>query len=414
MNIYFCGIGGVGLGPLAEIALDAGYTVQGSDNAESLMIEHLQKRGVEIDFHQDGVFLRNRHAEKPIDLVVYSAGVPNTNADIIAAKELGIRLMKRDGLLAHIIETKDLELIAIAGTHGKTTTTAMTVWAMQQLGVPVSYSVGTTMSFGPSGYFDPASRYFVYECDEFDRNFLEFHPSLSIITSMDFDHPDTFGSPENYVTAFRQFLTQSKRSVLWQNDSNLLGEVPDAWVLGEHDIADISLTGEHNRRNATLVVKALERLNISGNVVEALNGFPGVDRRFEKIDTNLYSDYGHHPAEIAATLELASEINDDVVLVYQPHQNVRQHEFRMQYTDCFERAKEVYWLPTYLTREDPSLVVLKPEELIENVTNFDAIHVADLNDDLWHNIQKARKRGALVLCMGAGSIDDWVRKKAAV
>ncbi len=414
MNIYFCGIGGVGLGPLAEIALDAGYAVQGSDNAESLMIEHLQKRGVEIDFHQDGVFLRNRHAEKPIDLVVYSAGVPNTNADIIAAKELGIRLMKRDGLLAHIIETKDLELIAIAGTHGKTTTTAMTVWAMQQLGVPVSYSVGTTMSFGPSGYFDPASRYFVYECDEFDRNFLEFHPSLSIITSMDFDHPDTFGSPENYVTAFRQFLTQSKRSVLWQNDSNLLGEVPDAWVLGEHDIANISLTGEHNRRNATLVVKALERLNISGNVVEALNGFPGVDRRFEKIDTNLYSDYGHHPAEIAATLELASEINDDVVLVYQPHQNVRQHEFRMQYTDCFERAKEVYWLPTYLTREDPSLVVLKPEELIENVTNFDAIHVADLNDDLWHNIQKARKRGALVLCMGAGSIDDWVRKKAAV
>lgn len=414
MNIYFCGIGGVGLGPLAEIALDAGYTVQGSDNAESLMIEHLQKRGVEIDFHQDGVFLRNRHAEKPIDLVVYSAGVPDTNADIIAAKELGIRLMKRDGLLAHIIETKDLELIAIAGTHVKTTTTAMTVWAMQQLGVPVSYSVGTTMSFGSSGHFDPASRYFVYECDEFDRNFLEFHPSLSIITSMDFDHPDTFGSPENYVTAFRQFLTQSKRSVLWQNDSNLLGEVPDAWVLGEHDIADISLTGEHNRRNATLVVKALERLNISGDVVEALNSFPGVDRRFEKIDTNLYSDYGHHPAEIAATLELASEINDDIVLVYQPHQNVRQHEFRMQYTDCFERAKEVYWLPTYLTREDPSLVVLKPEELIENVTNFDAIHVADLNDDLWHNIQKARKRGALVLCMGAGSIDDWVRKKAAV
>lgn len=414
MNIYFCGIGGVGLGPLAEIALDAGYTVQGSDNAESLMIEHLQERGVAIDFHQDGVFLRNRHAEHPIDLLVYSAGIPESNPDIIAAKELGIRMMKRDGLLAHIIDTKDLELIAIAGTHGKTTTTAMTVWAMQQLGVPVSYSVGTTMSFGSSGHFDPASRYFVYECDEFDRNFLEFHPSLSIITSMDFDHPDTFGTPENYVAAFRQFLTQSQRSVLWQNDSNLLGEVSDAWVLGEHDVVDLELTGEHNRRNATLVVKALERLSVSGDAVEALNRFPGVDRRFEKIDTNLYSDYGHHPAEVAATLELASELNDDIVLVYQPHQNVRQHEFRTQYTDCFERAKEVYWLPTYLTREDPSRVVLKPEELIENVTNFDAIHVAELNDDLWHNIQKARKRGALVLCMGAGSIDDWVRKKAAV
>lgn len=414
MTIYFCGIGGVGLGPLAEIALDTGYSIRGSDRAESLMAQRLEKRGVMIDYKQDGVFLKETHAEQLIDMLVYSAGIPDDNPELVAAKELGITLAKRDALLARIIEEKNLELIAIAGTHGKTTTTAMVVWALMQLGVPVSYSVGTTMSFGPSGAFDPASRYFVYECDEFDRNFLEFHPKLAIITAMDFDHPDTFGSPENYVAAFREFMSQSAHSVLWQSDSNLLGHAPDAWVLGEHDVVNVTLAGEHNRRNASLVVKALERLGVMGDAIDALNRFPGVDRRFEKIDTNLYSDYGHHPAEIAATLQLARELSDDVVLVYQPHQNVRQHEFRTQYTDCFEDATDVYWLPTYLTREDPSLMVLKPEELIENISNHDAVHIADLNDELWENIQHARKRGALVLCMGAGSIDDWIRKKAAV
>ncbi len=412
MNIYFCGIGGVGLGPLAEIALDAGYNVQGSDSTDSLMTQQLIQRGVTINHDQDGVFLRDSHFKQPIDWLVYSAGVPTDNPELVMAKELGITITKRDGMLAQIIEEKNLQLIAIAGTHGKTTTTAMTVWTLQQLGIPVSYSVGTTMSFGPSGQFVPNSKYFVYECDEFDRNFLAFHPHLAIVTSMDFDHPDTFGTPENYVAAFRQFLSQSDNSVLWREDSTLVGDGSGAWVLGDHDVAaGITLIGEHNRRNASLVIKALERLGIPGDAVDALNRFPGVDRRFEELATNLYSDYGHHPAEIAATLELARELNDDVVLVYQPHQNVRQHEFRTQYTDCFELAKDIYWLPTYLTREDPSLPILTPTDLIESVTNRSAIHIADLDEDLWGNIQLARHRGALVLCMGAGTIDDWVRDK---
>lgn len=410
MNIYFCGIGGVGLGPLAEIALDAGYEVQGSDPIDGLMTNHLRERGVTIDDKQDGEYLRKAHANQPIGWFVYSSGIPDTNLELIAARELGIKITKRDELLAFIIKAKELKLLAVAGTHGKTTTTAMAVWTLQQLGIPVSYSVGTTLSFGPSGHFEPGSKYFVYECDEFDRNFLRFHPHLSLITSIDYDHPDTYPTKEEYLDAFNEFITQSDFTILWQNDAKKLLEPQNTWTLGEHDIAPVTLAGEHNRRNASLVAKAIEKLAVGGDALAALNSFPGTDRRFEQLLPNLYSDYGHHPAEIKATLQMALELNKDVVLVYQPHQNVRQHSLIDQYTDCFEGASEVYWLPTYLTREDKDLPILSPAQLAQHVTNVQVLHQAELSDELWKYILKVRDRGALVLCIGAGSIDDWLRQ----
>jgi UDP-N-acetylmuramate--alanine ligase len=154
-------------------------------------------------------------------------------------------------------------------------------------------------------------------------------------------------------------------------------------------------------------------LGFSENTDTILTSFPGTNRRFEKLADNLYSDYGHHPVEIAATLQMARELSDHVVLVYQPHQNIRQYMIRDLYTDQFELAEKVYWLPTYLSREDPNLRVLNPEELIKNISNKDDIVIADLNDELWDNIEKARSDGKLVICMGAGTIDSWVRGKLA-
>jgi len=413
MNIYFCGIGGVGIGPLAEIAYDAGYHVQGSDKNTGLMTKHLEDLGISISYDQSGDNLRKVHANNPVDWFVYTAGIIDEHPELVAARALGIRTSKRDELLKHIIEEKNLKLIGVTGTHGKTTTTAMMVWVLKQLGIPVSYSIGATLPFGPSGHFDPHSEYFVYECDEFDRNFLQFNPFLSLITSIDYDHPDIYETPEEYIAAFRQFIDQSQWTILWRSDADRVGDIRNGWVLGDHDVAGVNLAGKHNRNNASLVVKAIERLGVQGNAVEAINRYPGTDRRFEKLAHNLYSDYGHHPAEIAATLQLAKELSNRVVLVYQPHQNVRQHELRAQYTDCFEQATTVYWLPTYLTREDPGLPVLSPEELIEQVTNKDNIVIADLNDKLWQNIQTELESGALVLVMGAGSIDSWIREKIA-
>jgi UDP-N-acetylmuramate--alanine ligase len=412
MNIYFSGIGGVGIGPLAEIAHDAGYGVQGSDAADNLVTRELRARGIPVTIGQDGSFLQATHDHAPLDWFVHTAALPADHPELMLARHLGIKVAKRDELLAYIIVEKNLKLIAVAGTHGKTTTSGMMVWALQQLGIPVSYSVGTTLSFGPSGKFNPDSDYFIYECDEFDRNFLHFSPHLSLITSLDYDHPDTYPTHDDYTAAFRQFTVQSAMTIMWQPDSLQLGSMsPENWLLGSDEVAAIHLAGAHNRRNATLVLKALEYLGIGdeARAIRALQNFPGTDRRFERLDDNLYSDYGHHPVEIAATLQLARELSEHIVLVYQPHQNVRQHEIRHQYTTQFEQAEEIYWLPTYLSREDSSLAILTPQELTRNISNPEALHLAQLDDVLWQTIQQARQDGKLVLAMGAGSIDGWLR-----
>lgn len=407
MNIYFSGIGGVGIGPLAEIAHDAGYDVVGSDREDSLMMNALQKRGITITTVQDGAFLREQHEKSPIDWFVYTSALPDNHPELVQARELGIRTAKRDELLAYIIKEKNLKLIAIAGTHGKTTTTGMVVWLAKYFGVPVSYSIGTTLSWGPSGRYIPGSEYFVYECDEFDRNFLHFHPYVSLVTSVEHDHPDTYPTAEDYDKAFRQFALQSESLFSWRELAHVFGETDTITYLDEVS-PYVRLHGEHNRRNASLVLAALEQFGLPAKyAADGINKFPGTNRRFEKLADNLYSDYGHTPTEIAATLQMARELSDHVILVYQPHQNVRQHEVKDHYTDAvFANAETVYWLPTYLSRENLDLAILSPDDLSKHVSN---VIVTDLDDTLWQTINEARAQGKMVLCMGAGTIDGWIR-----
>ena len=417
MHIYFSGIGGVAIGPLAEIARDAGHTVSGSDLSESLMTKQLRDRGIDIVIGQDGSQIAEVHKNQPIDWLVYTAALPGDHPEIAFAQENGIRTSKRDELLAHIIREKNLKLIAVSGTHGKTTTTGLLVWAFEQLGLPVSYSVGTTLSFGPSGKFDEKSEYFVYECDEFDRNMLHFEPYLSLITSLDHDHFDTYPTADDYRHAFVKFLEQSNYNLLWEKDFRYLQADPAADLEAYDELMNLShlkLAGDHVRHNAYLVERALGRLlpeTHHDRIIEAINSFPGTARRFEKLADNLYSDYGHHPVEIAATLQLAREISKHIVLVYQPHQNIRQHEVRDQYTTCMRLAEEIYWLPTYLSREDPDLEILTPKQLTERLVNRENVHYAELSDKLWKAIKKHQSDRKLVLAMGAGSIDSWLRQQ---
>lgn len=422
MNVYFSGIGGVGIGPLAEIARDAGHTIMGSDVAEGLVTEELRQLGVAVNIGQDGTFLKANNEATPLDWFVYTAALPQDHPELVLAKELGIRTGKRDEFLADFIEKHNLKLIAVAGTHGKTTTTGMAVWAFLQRGIPVSYSIGSTVSFGPSGKYDPESKYFIYECDEYDRNFLHFNPDISLLTSVDYDHPDTYPTESSYFEAFNQFISQSKLVICWNKDFDIETTTKYNMVhlvdQDKRDVSFIHLAGLHNRQNAYLIFTLLvEHLGAAGDeedVVKILESFPGTDRRFEKLADNIYSDYGHHPEEIAATLQMAHELSDNVVLVYQPHQNWRQHSIRDQYTNQFEVASKIFWTPTYLTRENPDYAILMPEELTTNITNKDSIIYSDLNDELWNEVVTARDDGALILCMGAGSIDAWVRGKLSV
>jgi UDP-N-acetylmuramate--alanine ligase len=182
MHIYFMGIGGTGVGPLAIIAGQAGYEVSGSDLNESEYTKNLQKMGISVTIGDPTIGqMVDAHAERPIDWVVSVSAIIRQKPDhpvFVFARENNIQITERDVCLNQILTDKNLKMIATAGTHGKTTTTAMFVWVFKQLGIPISYSVGAKMNFADMGHYDPNSEYFVYECDEFHRNFLHFTPSF--------------------------------------------------------------------------------------------------------------------------------------------------------------------------------------------------------------------------------------------
>ena len=392
MRVYFSGIGGVGIGPLAQLALDAGYEVSGSDLKESELTNALEKQGVNVAIGQDGSQIQAVHGESPIDWFVYSSALADNHPELVFAKKSGIKTSKRAEFLNLILKEKKLKLVAVAGTHGKTTTTGMLIWLFKQLGLPVSYSVGTTLSFGPSAQYQKNSQYFIYECDEFDRNFLEFKPDLSLIVSMDYDHPDTYPTKEEYSAAFSQFATQSKLCVTWEAISEELSSDGHLFVLpDETNCSGITLAGEHTRRNGWLAATVINRLELVKNdlqdwdmLLQKISAFPGTNRRFEKLTENLYTDYAHHPNEISATIQMAKELNKNVVVIYQPHQNIRQHELLEEhaYSRCFFEAAHVYWLPTYLSREYKDLPILTPQELIDSIDNNGSVSPAEMDDEL--------------------------------
>jgi UDP-N-acetylmuramate--alanine ligase len=424
MHIYFVGIGGAGLSPMAQLALDCGYQVTGSDLSEGHGTREVQKRGIEVGFDQSGSYITQVQNTKPIDWIVYTAACKPDHKELEFARQHGIKSGKRDEFINLILKQKNLKMLAVAGTHGKTTTTAMTVWMFKELALPVSYLIGSNISFGPSAKYEEGSEYFVYEADEFDHNFLHFNPFASIITNIDYDHPDTYPTHTEYYNAFAQFITQNQQLVgLWQDSyATLNPETPDQIGVTRvfHPQKDdpyttkylnqIHLSGLHNRQNALLAVNLLSYLlrQNTDKLCQLVTTFPGTQRRMELIDTHLYSDYAHHPTEIAATLQLATEINGEIAVIYQPHQNLRQYEIKQDYAKCFDRATKVYWLPTYLSRED-GREILTPAQLAIYSNNKNII-VSEFGDELRDQIKQDQKAGKTIIGMGAGSIDDWMRK----
>lgn len=422
MHIYFVGIGGTAIGPLALIAHQAGYRVSGSDKRGSQYIDYLKKHGVsDITIGNNKADIEARHAAEKIDWVVHTSAVDfeNPNHEQLAwAKQMNIRISKRDELLTEIIDQKNLKLIAIAGTHGKTTTTAMLIWLMKQLNIPISYSVGAKITFGDMGQYDPSSEYFIYECDEFDRNFLNFHPYLSLITGVDYDHHEIYKTRQDYQDAFQQFLDQSQQNLVWQSDldfNNFKLQPHDKILQDNNELLNaLSNIGEVNRRNAYQVLLAASTL--TGNEISSMKShieaFPGLSRRFEKISDGLYTDYAHTIPKIAGCLQLAKEVSDNVVVVYEPLTNRRQHYVLDEYRHLFDGVKRLYWVPSYLAREDPQQKVLSPEELITHMANPGIAQAAELNDQLKKKIESHIKNGDTVVCMSGGggaSLDEWLR-----
>ncbi len=429
MHIYFSGIGGAGIGPLAQVAKQAGFEVAGSDKQNSSYIEYLKKSGIDnVHIGQTREAIAKAHSVKPIDWLVYSSAVAieNSNApELEFCHKQNIKVSKRDEFINLLLKEKKLQLIAMAGTHGKTTTTAMLVWLFKQLGEPFSYALPAKVSFGEMGHYQKNSKYFIYEADEFDRNFLAFEPRLSIITGVSWDHHEIFKTREDYQAAFREFISQSRRTILWQEDYDYLGmeEAPvNLLVLDSSNllIEFLKLKGRYNRLDGWLAIQAVHRLTDKSvaELIEFMNNFPGLQRRMEQIAPGLYSDYAHTPEKIrgamSVALEMAAEKDQSVVVLYEPLTNRRQHYMLKDYRDCFAGASKAYWLPSYLAREDPKQRVIEPKELISHLADPDIAQPAMRDAKLKENIRKHLKNGDMVVGMAGGggnSLDDWLRKE---
>ena len=390
------------MGPLALMAKKAGHTVFGSDKNAGPIVPELEKEGIEFEIGaQDGTFL-DKH---DVDWFIYTSALPADHPELLLAKEKNIKTSKRDEFIEFLVKELNLKMVAVAGTHGKTTTTSMIIWAAKQLQIPAAYLVGTTLGFAESGSYQDGDRFFIYEADEYDRNFLAFHPWLSLITFVSYDHPDIYRTEDEYKAAFAQFESQSEKVIRGGETDSLL-----------------KLAGRARREDATTAFKAIkemineaEILKTDEQILEVLNKFPGVGRRFEKITDGVYTDYAHHPEEIEATIEIANEESErlgrkGVVVVYEPHQNTRQHEVKDGYKTVFNDAKKVFWLPTYLTREDESLKILTPEDFIKDLDDPGIAEAVEMNDDLASRLKNLAKDGYLILLMTAGPADAWLRE----
>jgi len=425
MHIYFSGIGGTGIGPLALVAKQAGYTVSGSDKQDSQYIQYLKNHGIsDISIGQSREDIAKVHEAEPIDWFVYTSALPmeNPNApELLFCREQDIHTSKRDELLNRIISDKGLQLLAVAGTHGKSTTTAMIIWLFKQLGIPIGYNVGAKMSFGDMGEFADGSQYFIYECDEFDRNFLAFEPALSVISGVSWDHHDIYPTREDYIDAFREFIEQSAHTILWKDDADYLGLGDSSRVstLSWEDNKElVTLKGLYNRLDAWLACEAVRQVTgvPTEDLIAHINRFPGLQRRMELLAPNLYSDYAHTVDKIRGAMSTAREMADDsgqnLVVIYEGLHNKRQHYIMNDYKDVFNGAAQVYWVPSYLAREDPNLRILPPAELITRLSDPSVAVPAELDADLKRTIQSHLDKGDMVVAMsggGGGSLDEWLR-----
>lgn len=430
MHIHFVGIGGAGLSPLALLTKQAGHKVSGSDLVTSDYLEYLKDQGITdvlVGDHAD--ILKKIHSKLPVDWLVYSSALTVNTAKeppvLSLAKKLGIKATKRDDFIRYFLKEHDQKLIAISGTHGKTTTTAMAIWLLKKLNYPFSYMLPAKTSFSQMAEFNKKGTYFIYEADEFDRNFLAFNPEISLISGLGYDHHEIYPTIDDYLHAFREFLVQSKESFIWQSDASKLKTTPStATILNESNpaVETIKLKGIYNRRDAFLVASAVHgllKVDID-ELINHLNAFPGLSRRMEELAPGLYSDYAHTVEKIKGAVSTAVDMvkgsKKKIIVIYEPLTNRRQTYIKNDYKDCFRGVDKIYWVDSYLAREEKGVKILTPSELIKHLSNSKIAEAAKMDQNLLNKIKEHLSKGDLVVAMsggGGGSLDDWLRDSFA-
>ncbi len=454
MRVHFIGIGGCGMSGLARVLLDAGAIITGSEPKPNPQTFELIQRGATISRDQLGELLSMQ-----TELVVRTAAVPDWNAEYKAALRYGVRTIKYAELLGQVMQERFG--IAVAGTHGKSTTTAMISYALMQCGADPSFVIGGTVPQLGGGSRSGLGKSFVVEACEFDRSFHQLHPTVAIITNVEEDHLDCYSGLEEIVESFRDFarLVPADGLILANGqDANVLraldatdflttpiaarietvaviesGKVPDqfTWVANVSGIQNgchvaeilhrgqrvaslkMSIAGIHNLFNATMAVAACAAAGIDpAKAAIAIGAFTGVDRRMTEMGrfngAVIVDDYGHHPTEIRATLRAICEKYQPARLfcIFQPHQHSRTRFLLNDFAASFAAATETIVPDIYFVRDsEAEKQRITSAELVERIIDHgqDARHIAKLAD-IPAYLRPKLQEGDVVVTMGAGNV----------
>lgn len=447
-RVHMVGIGGAGMSGVARILLDRGGLVSGSDAKESRGVVALRARGAEIKIGHDASSL-DLLPGGPTAVVTTHAAIPKTNPELVEARRRGIPVILRPVVLAKLMA--GYTTLMVTGTHGKTTTTSMLIVALQHSGFDPSFAVGGELGEAGTNAHHGSGKCFVAEADESDGSLLEYTPNVAVVTNIEADHLDFFGSEEAYTAVFSAFVDRIAPGgalVVCTDD-------PGAAALAEHTaalgirvlrygsapggdlagtllsweqqgtgaVAHIQLAGEPHPRAVRLAVPgrhmalnalaallaAIEVGAPAEAVLDGLAGFEGVRRRFELVGSlggvRVFDDYAHHPTEVRATLEAARTVVDQtggrVIVAFQPHLYSRTATFATEFGAALSAADEVFVLDVYAAREQPlpgisgATVAEHVSAAVTYVPDFSAVAAV---------VAAAARPGDVVLTMGAGDV----------
>lgn len=414
-SAHFIGIGGIGTSAIARMFLLEGKQVSGSDIAESEVTKSLQEAGVVVYVEDAG-----KGVPADCDLVIYTIAIPKDHPGLVEAKKRGIPILSYPEALGII--SRDKYTIAITGTHGKTTTTAMVAKILMDAGFDPTVIVGSFLLQGPSfktNFIAGKSKYLVVEGCEYRRSFLNLHPKVLVITNIDADHLDYYKNIEDIASAFYEL------SAKVPNDGAVVCDVEDKRVLSVTGLAKapvlsyppcdigtfkLRVPGKHNILNAKAAATVASFLGISREkILQSLGEFLGTWRRFEyrgkaANGAVVYDDYGHHPREIEAALQGARELfpTQKIIVVFQPHLYSRTKDHLAGFGKCFKQANEVILLPIYPAREKDPGDINSEMVAAEIKKNDQSANFVKTFAEAAALAQELSSAGDLILTLGAG------------
>jgi UDP-N-acetylmuramate--alanine ligase len=446
--IHFIGIGGIGMSGIAEVLNNLGYTVQGSDAADGYNLDRLRKNGVTVSVGHKAENIAGAA------VVVVSTAIKRDNPELAAARAQRIPVVRRAEMLAELMRLKSC--VAIAGTHGKTTTTTMVATLLDAGGLdPTVVNGGIINAYGSNARMG-AGDWMVVEADESDGTFLKLPSDVVIVTNIDPEHLDHFKTFEAIQEAFRQFVENVPFygfAVMCTDHpvvQSMVGHIEDRRIVtyGQNPQADVRLTdlvpmgggskfsvvirdrnsgatqeisdlvlpmpGRHNASNATAAIAVAHELGVSGDVIrKALASFGGVKRRFTKTGewngVTVIDDYGHHPVEISAVLKAARESsNGKIIAVVQPHRFTRLQSLFEEFCTCFNDADAVVVAEVYPAGEAP-IPGIDRDHFVLGLRAHGHREVIPLPNaaELAKVVRGLAASGDLVVCLGAGNITQW-------